>query len=60
MGLIFSAVGLVAFLVCVAGYGLGAVEFATAAGIAALLSSAAGLACLSQDGRRARERRPLR
>ena len=60
MSLIFNTAGLVAFLICVEGYGFGAAGFANTAGIAALLSSAAGLACLSQDGRSARERRPLR
>jgi membrane protein implicated in regulation of membrane protease activity len=58
-GVVLIGLGAVAFVVCVAGFAVGWVGCGTWAGIAALLSSAVGLAWLSDEGRRQRGSRPL-
>ena len=58
-GVVLIGLGTVAFLVCVASFALGWVGCGTWTGILALLSSAAGLAWLSDEGRRQRGSKPL-
>lgn len=58
-GMVLIGLGAVAFVLCVGSFALGWVGCGTWAGIAALLSSAAGLAWLSDEGRRQRGNRPL-
>jgi membrane protein implicated in regulation of membrane protease activity len=58
-GMLLIGFGAAAFVLSVAGFALGWVGCGTWAGIAALLSSAAGLAWLTDEGRRQRGRRPL-
>jgi membrane protein implicated in regulation of membrane protease activity len=58
-GVVLIGLGAVAFVVCVAGFALGWVGCGTWAGIVALLASAAGLAWLTDEGRRQRGSRPL-
>lgn len=58
-GMVLIGLGAVAFVLCIAGFALGWVGFGTWAGIVALLSSAVGLAWLSNEGRRQRGSRPL-
>ena len=58
-GMVLIGLGAAAFVISVAGFALGWVGCGTWAGIVALLSSAAGLAWLSDEGRRQRGRRPL-
>lgn len=52
-------IGVLAFVVCVVAFALAWVSVGTWAGIIALLSSAAGLAWLTDEGRRQRGNRPL-
>ncbi|WP_197383181.1 hypothetical protein [Mycolicibacterium mengxianglii] len=58
-GVLLILVGVVAFVICVVGFALGWVGCGTWAGIIALLSSAAGMAWLSNEGRRQRGNQPL-
>lgn len=58
-GVVLIGLGAVAFVICIGGFALGWVGCGTWAGIVALLSSAAGLAWLSDEGRRQRGSRPL-
>jgi hypothetical protein len=57
--MVLIGLGAMAFVVCVGGFALGWIGCGTWAGIVALLSSAAGLAWLSDEGRRQRGSRPL-
>lgn len=50
---ILTAVGIAAVLLAASGYACGAAHLGTTAGITALLCTAAGLALLDQDSRRA-------
>jgi hypothetical protein len=58
-GIALISLGAVAFVVCVAAFALTWVAVGTWSGIIALLSSAAGLAWLTDEGRRQRGSRPL-
>lgn len=58
-GILLIGLGTAAFVVSVTAFALGWVGCGTWAGITALLSSAAGLAWLSDEGRRQRGKRPL-
>lgn len=58
-GIALITVGALAFVVCVVAFALAWVAVGTWAGILALLSSAAGLAWLTDEGRRQRGSRPL-
>ncbi|CAN5758990.1 hypothetical protein BH10ACT9_BH10ACT9_02100 [soil metagenome] len=58
-GSVLIGLGAAAFVICVGGFALGWIDCGTYAGIVALLSSAAGLAWLTDEGRRQRGRRPL-
>ncbi|MGB3485042.1 MAG: hypothetical protein WBB07_22830 [Mycobacterium sp.] len=59
LGALLIGTGVVAFVACVVGFALGWVSFGTWAGIVALLSSAAGLAYLTAEGRRQRRTLPM-
>lgn len=58
-GVALISVGVLAFVLCVAAFAMTWVGVGTWAGIVALLSSAAGLAWLTNEGRRQRGSRPL-
>ncbi|AQA05534.1 hypothetical protein BVC93_27715 [Mycobacterium sp. MS1601] len=59
-GLVLIAVGVAAFAVCIVAFTQAWVGTGTWAGIVALLSSAAGLAWLAEEGRRQHGQRPMR
>ena len=59
-GAVLILTGLAAFIASVCGFALQYVGFGTSAGIVALLASAGGLAMLTQDGRRLRDRQAVR
>lgn len=58
-GIALISLGVLAFVVCVAAFALAWVAVGTWSGIVALLSCAAGLAWLTDEGRRQRGSRPL-
>jgi len=58
-GLVLIVIGVIAFVICVVSFSLAWVGVGTWSGIVALLSSAAGLAWLTDEGRRQRGNRPL-
>lgn len=58
-GVLLIGLGVVAFMLSVISFSIGWIGCGTWAGILALLSSAAGLAWLSDEGRRQRGNRPL-
>lgn len=57
---VLVCIGVAAFLVCVAAYAMAWVDLGTWAGIGALITSAAGWALLSAEGRRRRGSQPIR
>lgn len=59
-GVVLVCIGVSAFLVCVAAYAVAWVDLGTWAGIVALITSAAGWALLSAEGRRQRGSQPIR
>lgn len=54
-GILLLAVGVVAFVVCLAGFALGQIGVGVASLVVALLAAGAGLAWLAMEGRRVRD-----
>jgi membrane protein implicated in regulation of membrane protease activity len=59
-GFVLICVGVSAFVLCVVAYAMTSIDLGTWAGIVALISSAAGWALLSAEGRRQRGSQPIR
>jgi ABC-type Na+ efflux pump permease subunit len=53
-GLFLMAIGVVAFVICLAGFAHGSVPFGIAAAVVALLATGAGFAWLGMESRRIR------
>lgn len=58
-GVVLISLGVLAFVICVASFSFAWIGIGTWSGIFALLTSAAGLAWLTDEGRRQRGNRPF-